>query len=120
MADLQLTAHVVWTVEEDGTRAVGLAESDEPEDGYLLIQAEPGAGAAEIYVEVNDEIFGAEGALERVTFAPGRMVVRLRPDLAGRFGMLREVEVGLPAATPGLDAALALLRALLPAELVEG
>lgn len=120
MADLLLTAHVVWTVEEDGIRAVGLAESEEPEDGYLLIQAGPGAGAAEIYLEINDEIFGAEGALDRVAFAPGRLSVTLRPEMAGRFGMVRQVELRLPAATPGLQPALDLLRAILPAALVEG
>ena len=55
-------------------RAAGFATSEDPEDGYVLFEGLAGGDPAKLYVEVSDEIFGAEGAME------------LRFDVADRGG----------------------------------
>lgn len=118
MADLELTARVAWIDGDEAERAIGFAASDAPEEGYVLVQAAPGAGPEAIYLEVSDEIFADEGALERVSFAEREILLTIRADRASRFGMTRTVLIRLPKAAPEVHAAAEALRALLPHSLI--
>jgi len=120
MADLELTARVAWQDGEGEERAIGFAVSDEPEEGYVLFQASSGAGPEAVYLEVSDEIFSDEGALERVEFAEREILLTIRADRASRFGMMRTVRIKLPKNETEVHAAAGALRALLPEVLIGG
>ena len=66
-----------------------------------------------IYVEVSDEIFGAEGGIETVTFAPDGFTLALKESLAHKFGMVREVKVLVEPMDDDGQNALKVLRELL-------
>lgn len=93
MADIEIRALAFWTHVEGRERAVGFAASEDPEDGYVLFEGELGQPRDALYVEVSDEIFGAEGAVEAVDFATDGFTLRLKPDMAAKFGMVQAVRV---------------------------
>lgn len=93
MADIEIRALAFWTHAEGRERAAGFATSEDPEDGYVLFEGEVGQPRDAIYVEVSDEIFGAEDAIESVTFAADGFTLVLKESIAPKFGMVREVHV---------------------------
>lgn len=111
-ADIELTARQVQRIADDGLLTLVFSASDDPEDGYVLIQWEPARPEVAPWVEVSDEIFGAQDAIESLRLGPAGFVLAIRPALVSRFGMVGTVEVRLPAATPGAAEALAALATL--------
>lgn len=112
MADIEIRAQAFWTHREGTDRAAGFATSEDPEDGYVLFEGVAGGDPATLYVEVSDEIFGAEGAMESVTFNDRGFVLMLKAAMAKKFGMVREVAVFVDPADADGQAALAVLREL--------
>ena len=113
MADIEIRALAFWTHSEGRERAAGFAASEDPEDGYVLFEGEVGHPRDAIYVEVSDEIFGAEGGIEQVTFAPDGFTLALKESLAHKFGMVREVKVLVEPMDDDGQHALKVLRELL-------
>ncbi|MBD3765399.1 MAG: hypothetical protein IE927_11925 [Rhodobacterales bacterium] len=111
-ADIELTARQVQRIDEDGLLTLVFAASDDPEDGYVLIQWEPARPEVAPWVEVSDEIFGAQDAIEALQVGPASFALTIRPALVSRFGMVGTVEVRVPAATPGGAEALTALATL--------
>lgn len=112
MADIEIRAQAFWTHSEGADRAAGFAVSEDPEDGYVLFEGVAGGDPAGLYVEVSDEIFGAEGAMDSVTFTDRGFVLLLKPAMAKKFGMVREVAVFVDPADADGQAALSVLREL--------
>lgn len=113
MADIEIRALAFWTHAEGRERAAGFATSEDPEDGYVLFEGEVGHPRDAIYVEVSDEIFGAEGGIDSVAFAPDGFTLRLKPSMAAKFGMVQEVKVLVEPKDDDGQHALKVLRELL-------
>jgi hypothetical protein len=113
MADIKIKARAFWTDIENGTTAVGFAASENPDDGYVLFEGIPGATIKTIYVEISDEIFGADNAIETVVFSDAGFTLTLTPRAARRFGMVREVEVHVAANDTDGQSTIAALKILL-------
>lgn len=113
MADIEIRAQAFWTDTDDGTTAVGFATSEDPDDGYVLFEGTPGAALKSVYVEVSDEIFGSDDAIETVAFSDAGFTLTLTPRAASKFGMVREVAVHVAPDDAEGQAAVATLRALL-------
>lgn len=113
MADIEIRAQAFWTDTEGGTIAVGFATSEDPDDGYVLFEGTPGAAAKTIYVEVSDEIFGSDDAIETVAFSDTGFTLTLTPRAASKFGMVREVEVHVAPDDASGASAVTALKALL-------
>lgn len=113
MADIEIRAEAFWTDTDGGTIAVGFATSEDPDDGYVLFEGTPGAARNSIYVEVSDEIFGSDDAIETIAFADTGFTLTLTPRSASKFGMVREVEVRVTADDADGQKAIAALRTLL-------
>ncbi len=113
MADIEIKAQAFWTDTADGTTAVGFATSEDPEDGYVLFEGTPGAPVKTVYVEVSDEIFGSDDAIETVAFTDTGFTLTLTARAASKFGMVQAVEVRVAADDTDGQTALAALKALL-------
>lgn len=113
MADIEIRALAFWTHVEGRERAAGFAASEDPEDGYVLFEGEVGQPRDAIYIEVSDEIFGAEGGLEDVTFGPDGFVLTLKETMAAKFGMVRVVKVAVEPLDADGQHAIKVLRELL-------
>lgn len=115
MADIEFKARAFWTDTADGTLAAGFAATEDPEDGYVLFEGPSGAPLAKVYTEVSDEIFGAEGAIETLTITETGFHLTLTAKMAAKFGMVRDVLVKVDADDTDGQAALGVLRQLVPA-----
>ena len=113
MADIEIRAQAFWTDTADGTTAVGFATSEDPDDGYVLFEGTPGAALKTVYVEVSDEIFGSDDAVETVAFTETGFTLTLTPRAASKFGMVREVEVHVSPEDADGQTAIAALKALI-------
>ena len=117
MADLTVQARFVTVAVADGTRFIGFAEGDADEPYALFAQ---GTKGGPVRFEVNDEVFAAEDAAERVVLDAGGLTVDIAPDAAPAFGFARRVVIRLGAGVEGWPAALPALRKMLGGRLVEG
>ena len=113
MADIEIKARAFWTDTSGDSIAVGFAATEDPEDGYVLFEGEKGAALKAIYVEVSDDIFGADDAIESVAYAEAGFTLTLTAKAAPKFGMVREVAVTIDAADAEGMAALTLLKTLI-------
>lgn len=113
MADIEIRALAFWTHVEGRERAAGFVASEDPEDGYVLFEGELGQPRDALYVEVSDEIFGAEGGVDSVTFAPDGFTLVLKASMAAKFGMVHEVKVLVEPKDEDGQHALKVLRELL-------
>ena len=112
MADLVVKAAYATVADEDGARFIGFV--DALDESYALFRQPLGGGP--VWVEINDEDFGAEDAIAAIEVRDGSLEIRLRPELAGSFGYATLVAVRLKSCE-GADAALAALSAMLRADL---
>ena len=119
MADIEIKARAFWTDATDREHAVGFAASEDPDDGYVLFEGKPGAAAGP-FIEVSDEIFGAQEAVERVVFDALGFTLMIRATAAAKLGMVRAVRVFVEPEDADGQVALGLLRKLLAAGLQEG
>lgn len=117
MADIEIRAQAFWADTEGTETAVGFAESEDTDDGYVLFEGVPG-DAAGLYVEISDEIFGAKDALERVVFSDAGFLLTVKADMMAKLGMVRDVQVFIDAGDADGQAALAALKGLLAAALI--
>lgn len=101
MADITIKAAYATVAEEDGTRFVGFVTGDE--DAYALFR-QPLAGGP-VWFELNDEDFGAEDAVERMSRTATGVEITIRPALMSRFGWAGSVAIRLDRCD-GADAAL--------------
>ncbi|MEY4698381.1 MAG: hypothetical protein RIT14_2809 [Pseudomonadota bacterium] len=119
MAEIEVKARAFWTDATGKDIAVGFAASEDPDDGYVLFEGKAGAAAGP-FVEVSDEIFGADEAVERVVFDATGFALSIRAAAAAKLGMVREVRVFVEPEDADGQAALALLRRLLAPGLQAG
>ena len=118
MPDIELKALAFWRAREDGDISVGFAASEDPEDGYVLFDGPEGGSADDILTEVSDEIFAAHGAIGRVVFDAAGFTLTVAKGAVAKLGMVESVRVSVDPGDDLGQAALADLRALLPAALV--
>ncbi len=111
MADITVKAAYGSVVEDEGHLFIGFAEGEDEADGYVLFR-QPLAGGP-VWFEVNDESFGAEDAIDRVTATPKGLEITLRPVLAATFGWAGSVAVIVGPACEDAAPALAALRGML-------
>lgn len=116
--DIEIKALAFWRARDDGDIAVGFAASEDPEDGYVLFDGPEGGSPDDILTEVSDEIFAATGAIGRVVFDAAGFTLTVARDAVRKLGMVETVRVMVDPADDVGQAALADLRALLPASLV--
>ena len=109
MADIVVKAAYGSVVEdeEEGMLFVGFAAGEDADEGYVLFR-QPLSGGP-VWFEVNDENFGAEEAVERVSRTGKGIEISLRPDQAQSFGWAQSVAVRIG---PGCEDAGAALEAL--------
>ncbi len=112
MADIEIRARAFWTDVEGAEHAVGFAASEDPEDGYVILEGRPGDRKG-LYLEVSDEIFAAKDAVEAVEFTDTGFTLAIRPAMAAKLGMVSAVVVFVGADDADGQAALAVLKALL-------
>lgn len=97
MADIIVKAAYGSVVEDEGFLFIGFAEGEEEEEGYVLFRQSVDGGP--VWFEVNDESFGAEGAVEKVVSGPKGLEIALKPALAASFGWAGSVAVRIGANT---------------------
>ena len=76
-------------------------------------------GGGPVWLEVNDEGFGAEDAVERVVAGPKGLEIGLKPGQAAAFGYAASVAVRIGPGCEDAAEALAALRAMLGGVMVE-
>lgn len=111
MADITIRALYGSVVEDEGQLFVGFAAGEDEEEGYVLFRQAVGGGP--VWFEVNDETFGAEDAIARVTEGPKGIEFTLRPDLSATFGWAGSVAVRIGPDCEDAAPTLAALRAML-------
>jgi hypothetical protein len=106
MADITLTALYGSVVEDEGQLFIGFAEGEDEDEGYILFRQSLDGGP--VWLEVNDEGFGAEDAVEGLTHGPDGIEIALKPAVAAAFGWARTIAVRIGPecedAAPALDA----------------
>ena len=107
MADIVVKAAYGSVVEDDGMLFVGFAEGEGEDEPYVLFRQPLGGGP--VWLEVNDEGFGAEDAVERVAEGPKGLEIALKPGKAAAFGYAVSVAVRIG---PGCEDAGETLEAL--------
>ena len=112
MADIEIRAQAFWTDVEGGSLAVGFAASEDPEDGYVVFEGQPGDRKG-LYLEVSDEIFAAKDAVEAVDFTADGFTLTIRPAMAAKLGMVHSVAVFVRADDGDGQAALDVLKRLM-------
>jgi hypothetical protein len=111
MADITINAAYGSVVEEDGFLFVGFAEGEDEDEAYVLFRQPLGGGA--VWVEVSDESFGAEDAVQSVAGSPQGFTLTIRPDRIAAFGFAASVAVTIGPECEDAGPALAALRELL-------
>jgi hypothetical protein len=111
MADITVKAAYGSVVEDEGQLFIGFAEGEDEADGYVLFRQSQTGGP--IWFEVNDEGFGAEDAIDRVTATPKGIEITLRPAMAASFGWAATVAVRVGPACEDGAPALEALRGIL-------
>jgi hypothetical protein len=111
MADITIRALYGSVVEDEGQLFIGFAEGEDEDEGYVLFR-QPIEGGP-VWFEVNDEGFGAENAVEAVTFGAKGIEITLKPELAATFGWARTIAVRIGPDCEDAAPALEALRAML-------
>ena len=111
MTDLVVKAAYATVATEDGQVFVGFV--DARDESYALFRKPVGGGA--IWFEVNDEGFGAEEAVDRVTAGPKGLEITLKQDMAAKFGWATSVAVRIGPGTEDASEALEALAQMLGA-----
>ena len=111
MADIVVKAAYGSAVEDDGLLFVGFAAGEEEDEPYVLFRQPVGGGP--VWLEVNDETFGAEDAVERVIAGPKGLEIVVRPQKAAVFGFATSVAVRIGPDCEDAEPALEALRGML-------
>jgi hypothetical protein len=113
MADITIHAAYASVVEddEDGFLFIGFAQGEEEDEPYALFR-QPLAGGP-VWFGVNDEDFGAEDAVERVTRDAKGLTITLRPEHVASFGWAATIAIRIGPQTEDADQALEALREML-------
>ena len=111
MADIVVKAAYGSVVEDEGMLFVGFAEGEGEDEPYVLFRQPVGGGP--VWLEVNDEGFGAEDAVERVTEGPKGLEIALMPGKAAAFGYAGSVAVRIGPDCEDAGEALEALRGML-------
>lgn len=111
MADITVKAAYGSVVEEDGFLFVGFAE-EEDEDGAYVLFRQPADGGP-VWLEVTDESFGAEDAVQSVTEGPKGFELTIRPGKVAAFGFASTIAVRIGPGCEDAEPALAALRGML-------
>ena len=107
MADIVLKAAYGSVVEDEGFLFIGFAEGECEDEPYVLFRQPVGGG--QVWLEVNDESFGAEDAVLGVTEGPKGFEIALAPAKAAAFGYAGSVAVRVgPGCEDGAEAVAAL------------
>lgn len=117
MADIVVKAAYGSVVEDEGFLFVGFAEGEGEDEPYVLFR-QPLEGGP-VWLEVNDEGFGAEDAVERVTEGPKGLEIALKPGKVAAFGYAGSVAVRIGSGCEDAGEALAALRGMLGGVMAE-
>lgn len=114
MADVTIHAAYASVVEDEDHLFIGFAEGEDEDEPYLLFR-QPLAGGP-VWVELGDESFGAEDALDSVTLGPKGLDLTLRPAARAALGWAATIAVRIGPECEDADQALAALRTMLGPE----
>lgn len=111
--DLTLRALYASVVEddEDGLLFIGFAEGEDEEEPYLMFR-QPLSGGP-VWVEIGDEAFGAEDAIESVTETPKGLFLTTRPTARAALGYVATIDLRLGPECEDAEPAVAALREML-------
>ncbi len=112
-ADIEIKAAYASVVEddEDGFLFIGFAEGEEEDEPYVLFR-QPLTGGP-VWVEVNDETFGAEDAVQSASISPDGLAITIAPDAVAKFGWASAVTIEIGPDCEDAAEALDALRAML-------
>ena len=112
-ADLTLRAAYASVVEdeEEGLLFIGFAEGEDETEPYLLFRQALSGGPVEL--ELGDETFTAEDAVETVAETATGLTLTLRPAARAALGWLATVEIRLGPLCEDAEPAVAALREML-------
>ena len=111
MADITINAAYGSVVEEEGELFVGFAEGEDADEGYVLFRQSLAGGP--VWLEVSDETFGAEDAVERVERTAAGLTIVLRAERRAAFGWAGTVAVRIGPACEDAGPAIEALSAML-------
>lgn len=111
MADIVIRALYASVVEDEGQVFIGFAEGEDGDDPYVLFRQAADGGP--VWFEANDEGFGADDAVTRVTLGPKGLEIAIAPEKSARIGWAATIAVrigpGCEDATPAIEALQAML-----------
>lgn len=115
-ADMTIRAAYASVVEddEDGLLFIGFAEGEDDEEPYLLFR-QPLAGGP-VWMEIGDETFGAEDAVESVHEGPGGLRLVIRPARRAALGWAGTVDLRIGPDCEDAAPAVQALRTMLGPE----
>lgn len=115
MADITIKAAYASVVEDEdeGLLFVGFAEGEEEDEPYVLFRQALSGGP--VWFEVGDETFGAEDAVQSIALDAKGLVISIHPRSVSRFGWASQVAVRIGPECEDAEAAIAALRAMMPA-----
>ena len=117
MADITIRAAYASVVEDEGLLFIGFAEGEDDDEPYLLFR-QPLAGGP-VWMEVTDEDFGAEDAVERIEAGPQGLRLTIRKACVPALGYAGQIAVRIGPDCEDAAPALAALRDMLAGVWVE-
>lgn len=105
IADITIHAAYGSVVEDDGQVFIGFAAGEDEAEGYVLFRQSIGGGP--LWLEVNDETFGATDGIASVQPIENGILIAIKPEHTARFGWATTVEVRIDVATEDAEATLA-------------
>ena len=114
MADIEINAAYGSVVEEDedGLLFIAFAEGEDDDGAYVVFQQPLDGGP--VRLEVNDENFAAEDALESVSLEGDNLLLTISPKKTAKFGFAGTVSVGLGRCEDRMETVAALRQMLGP------
>lgn len=111
MADVTIRAAYASVVEDEGMLFIGFAEGEDEDEPYVLFRQPAGGGP--VWMELSDESFGAEDAVERVVEGPKGLTLTVRPAKVAALGWAASVDIRIGPACEDAAEAIAALRGML-------
>lgn len=117
MADITVKAAYASLIEdeEENARFIGFAEGEEEDEPYVLFRQSLDGGP--VWFEANDENFGAEDAVERVSRDAKGLRITIRPAAVARLGWASVIAVRIGPECEDAEPALAALAEMLGARM---
>lgn len=92
--DVEITAAYASVVEDEGTLFVGFPEGEDETDPYALFRQDVAGGP--VWFEMDDELFGADDAVERLVWTAKGLTIHLAVQARPRFAHVATIAITLP------------------------